>query len=516
MSYVLSIFAPPGNELLPSEIFELSELVSRLHHQPAPPDSRFADLARQLTRRYKDPGKTEGDSVWTEGPMDGEAATAVYNVGIATAQIDWMVPFVVRHARKLGLAVLDEQDGAAYLPDGSVLRVPRQSDDQSPTPKTLDMRDLHPAQLAPGEPYWLHLSKFFNTYPITAEFALKRMDELRAKPVGSLEEYQELVRRLTRRYPDSRTSMNSDQRIWAEDPADVPAGWVYSLCIKPEHITAVRPFMIDAANAFGLDLLDPQAMQMFLRDSDVVWQKRVWTSRKRELTKTVIINSVVEALRPLFEAHGFKYIKSLTGFNRKIKDGKQEIRFSSPGGQYVNASINILFKDKSGICQTVYPNLPANAADPLWFWGNLPSFVNPDDFGELYMDRNSGIGVYQEQHFAPLIAGMEKVFEERVLPLIDDINDIDGLDALLNPPVPERPFYRRRSAKRLIVAYLAHNPGFDQMVVDVLHELRNYSWEAEGDRAQRSKTESLRPKDAAEDLDAVMRLAKYLNHPAAN
>jgi hypothetical protein len=274
--------------------------------------------------------------------------------------------------------------------------------------------------------------------------------------------------------------------------------------------------MIDAANAFGLDLLDPQAMQMFLRDSDVVWQKRVWTSRKRELTKTVIINSVVEALRPLFEAHGFKYIKSLPGFNRKIKDGKQEIRFSSPGGQYVNASINIIFKDKSGICHTVYPNLPANAVDPLWFWENLPSFVNPDDFGELYMDRHRGVGVYQEPHFAPLIAGMEKVFEERVLPLIDDINNIDGLDALLNPPVPERPFYRRRSAKRLIVAYLARNPRFDQMVADVLHELRNYSWEAEGDRAQRSKTESLGPKDAVEDLDAVTRLAKYLNHPAAN
>lgn len=502
MSYVLSVFAPPADRPLPDDIYEIDALVSRLHKSRQVPDARMIELAQLLARSPGYSGKVDAALIDKENSVEGGA---VYNVGIVAAQAHWMVPAIARQACKLDLCVLDGQAAMAFLPNGKVVRAPATQQKAHGEPEAMQARDLAAARLAAGEPYWLHLSCHFTDLSPShdVKHAFKELERLRAKPAGLADPmFPLLIKRLTRRFPWI-SACDGLPTIWACDPADGrPNNWICSLAVKAEHIGEVRPVVIELANAFGVNIFDPHAMQIFRSDGDIVWNGHRWSSRKRYLSESLIRNTTIDAMRPLFEAHGFKHVKSADGFVRLFKDGRQEVRFWSNGYAYLSATVLLKLKEKSGIRMVVNPDMHPGRAGEFEFRAPLHRFAMQEDFGGLYMDRTGVVGVYQDAHFAPLIEGLEKIFLEKVFPLLDGIAGLKDMDRLLNGDRTfANPFYSSRIADRLIVAHLAGNAYFNELAAEEERLLHDYSWEREREKEYRRS-----PDDVAEDREHLARL----------
>jgi hypothetical protein len=205
---------------------------------------------------------------------------------------------------------------------------------------------------------------------------------------------------------------------------------------------------------------------------------------------------------PAFEAHGFKHVKSADGFVRLFKDGRQEVRFWSNGYAYLSATVLLKLKEKSGIRMVVNPDMHPSRAGEFEFHAPLHRFATQDDFGGLYMDRNGSVGIYQDAHFAPLIEGLEKIFLEKVFPLLDGIASLKDMDRLLNGDRTfTNLFYSSRIADRLIVAHLAGNTHFNELAAEEERLLHDYSWEREREKEYRRS-----PDDVAKDREHLARL----------
>ena len=125
MSYVLHIWPQPADKPVPRSVPELDKLVTQLTESKLPqPDPRFVELAQRLTSRYPCLTKAPEDSVWSDGPLDGRTSQGAYALGVQTAYLPEVVPFVVETARALGLNVYDMQAGEGHLADGTVLHRP--------------------------------------------------------------------------------------------------------------------------------------------------------------------------------------------------------------------------------------------------------------------------------------------------------------------------------------------------------------------------------------------------------
>lgn len=126
MSYVLHLWPVRAAEV-PRDIEAALSLVRRLRRQRLGEPGVFPGLAQALTSRY--PCITSGAAqelsemewAWSDGPLDGRTDDTVYAIGLRTAMLDEVLPFVVNEANARGVAVLDPQGGQAYLPGGTVL-----------------------------------------------------------------------------------------------------------------------------------------------------------------------------------------------------------------------------------------------------------------------------------------------------------------------------------------------------------------------------------------------------------
>ena len=125
MSYVLHIWPQPADKPVPRSVPELDKLVTQLTESKLPqPDPRFVELAQRLTSRYPCLTEAPEDSVWSDGPLDGRTSQGAYALGVQTAYLPEVVPFVVETARALGLNVFDMQAAEGHLADGTVLHRP--------------------------------------------------------------------------------------------------------------------------------------------------------------------------------------------------------------------------------------------------------------------------------------------------------------------------------------------------------------------------------------------------------
>lgn len=120
MSYVVHCWDFP----IPKTLADAVRLCGELQDRSRPQNSLFLHLARQLTARHPCIMELDDDdegAVWTDGPLDGASDSGVYSLGIQWQHLEAVQPFVVETATALGLVVFDDQQGAAYLPGGSVL-----------------------------------------------------------------------------------------------------------------------------------------------------------------------------------------------------------------------------------------------------------------------------------------------------------------------------------------------------------------------------------------------------------
>lgn len=115
MSYVLHIWETP----LPASLDEAAHVAFDLGGDQLGQNPGFLVLAGRLTARY--PCITvEADSVWSDGPLDGQTGERVYVLGVSGRHAE-VIAYVAQCAGKLGLTVFDMQAALAYLPSGQVL-----------------------------------------------------------------------------------------------------------------------------------------------------------------------------------------------------------------------------------------------------------------------------------------------------------------------------------------------------------------------------------------------------------
>jgi hypothetical protein len=166
MSYTVQIWEKSLAHPLLANIDAAVQLVEELLEAHPGQNPKFMALVERLTQRYPclndmpvPDGADEIDFnqlAWTDGNIDGQFDDAVFVLGINTSIVDEVQPFVIQEATALGLCVLDEQAGEAYLPGGRVLSVPRLADapvepnqDDDELPKTREVLRIIFERLTP-------------------------------------------------------------------------------------------------------------------------------------------------------------------------------------------------------------------------------------------------------------------------------------------------------------------------------------------------------------------------------
>lgn len=120
MSYVVYVFqAAEGYH--PDSVEEVMEEVDRQREMSSNGNPLFVQLATRLMEDFPE----EDEGVWVDGVLDGEPEGAVYNIGITSDYVDAVRLALLKHARDLGLTVLDEQAGEACMPDWRTVLAPR-------------------------------------------------------------------------------------------------------------------------------------------------------------------------------------------------------------------------------------------------------------------------------------------------------------------------------------------------------------------------------------------------------
>ena len=136
MSYVLKIWESP----LPASVIDADRICTALQLGGGAANPKYLELAARLTARYPDINDRDDDDdddpgVWTDGPLAGNARSAVLGIGVQTHALGEVLPFLIESARALGLLVYDTQAAALHLADGRVLGLVGRSAGTSPTPQ---------------------------------------------------------------------------------------------------------------------------------------------------------------------------------------------------------------------------------------------------------------------------------------------------------------------------------------------------------------------------------------------
>jgi hypothetical protein len=118
MSFTVAIVVPPVPAEEKAAWAALDEALQKRRQGPRSPV--FQELHDQLTARYPCPLSLPPDQkdedVWTDGPLIGCFENGAAVLGIRPARVDEVLPFLIRTANALGLAVFDEQNGKIHRP----------------------------------------------------------------------------------------------------------------------------------------------------------------------------------------------------------------------------------------------------------------------------------------------------------------------------------------------------------------------------------------------------------------
>lgn len=127
MSYSLHIWERPGGLPEPASLQQAGEQMLALERLARLVNPKFVALGCAMAEHFPvcEPGDAPDDAIWPCDPA-AEAATvtqAVWAVGIPDEHRVQVAHWVVQQATALGLTVLDDQLGMAFLPGGQVLPV---------------------------------------------------------------------------------------------------------------------------------------------------------------------------------------------------------------------------------------------------------------------------------------------------------------------------------------------------------------------------------------------------------
>lgn len=489
MSYLLQVFQPPEG-VSPSSPADVVAMVEALHLTSGSGDS---PAGRTLVRLLKASASPAQRGEWMAALAEDDEGP-VFNMLVETARADDLVALVVRCARTLRLAVLDQQAGVAYWPDGTEIRLAARP--RSPGGPEAEMASqLGPIQLSAGEPYRLYCGYFsVNERALAEQLPEMLARNMRSRQVEPAEWMMELQARLVREFGGHAGA----ESIWAEDL--VPARELFNvlpMAVKAERIRQVRPRILELVRSVDMNVFDPHAMQVHFADGHICWNGEHWWASWSEGGRVDAELPAAEVARQLareLERYGFAH-DGQGHLVRAFPDVKQTVVVH---GAHWDVQVYVVVE------VTRVTDLPEHVAIPSLpemrhtasIHAPLSVFVGDGDFDEpLFFDRQQNSTTIQRRaKIEPMAREIARVVVERVVPYCDARASVEAVHAAVNGPgAQQHPAWPVLPSTRLQIAYMAGEPRVAWMATQELEKLRAWKYDPGVRGLNRTEWERERP-----------------------
>ncbi len=447
MSYVIHVWESP----CPASFEQAAHIAFDQAQDVVGQNPSFLVLAGRLTARF--PCITRApDGVWSDGPFDGKTEERVYVLGVSDRHEE-VLAHVVECAARLGLTVFDMQSAIAYLPSGQMLA-------QLPAapPAPLPEPPAAPRFVAtPAIGYLIHVWEVprVNNYHEAPDIAFNRGGDV----LGQNLRFMVLAEWLNARFP-CNTLEPQAWRAGAVDGRTDKRVLVLDICDRHEEVVA---YIFHCASKLGLSAFDMQSETAL---NVMGWQLRPYVPPAEPAAPTVPMREQLPDIRDAVHEGMMRVLGDVGFVYDRTGEGHLILRF--PGGYH---RIGVPLYNYHPVCYKfhffVTTRLDEVAAIAGPFLG-----INPDhgkglacsqfDYGYLYGKAHTEYRVVSREGLAQAITEMNTVIVDKLLPLLDRISDVRGMDSLFNGPPTNPPFQSHgdQGFDALTLARLADNPDY--------------------------------------------------------
>ncbi len=347
--------------------------------------------------------------------------------------------------------------------------------------------------------------------PTSLRDALRLVDALRAHAVPN-PKFIEFARRLTARYP-CITSPESDELdeselAWSDGPLDGECdSAVYAIGLASGRLDEVHPFVIATARALGLNTMDEQSGACFLADGSELSLASPARATRDVAPPPVaraapvakpglhpglpdlsgLLDRMVQALQPFLDERGFVPDRQEPP-RSTARMLERPLRASFPGGDHQLVLIAVRHDRhlELGLVVVTRIDVVSDAMVKAAEWKRYPPGLRP---ATSVLRQRGWLGAAQgltpgqhgdfhhrfdtpedlPKHGADLLG----LCRTRLAPLLDQLQTVKGLDALLNPAPLSASLLGVdcAGAQHLIAARLAGRRDIERLCDDLLANL---------------------------------------------
>jgi len=276
--------------------------------------------------------------------------------------------------------------------------------------------------------------------PASLDDAVRIAFDLGEDVIGQNPGFLVLAGRLVARYPCITTDPDG---VWSDGPLDGKTEErAYVLGISDRHAEVVA-FVVECAGKLGLTVFDMQAGCAWLPSGRLLETGAAAPAWIDQLSPMDIRAAVLDGLMRVLGPYGFVY----------LTEGEQALQLAFPGGLH---RIVVPIADHHPAYQfgfTLMTRLDAVAAITADSWATVDYAYFHGESGKQYeVDSRPGLAL--------AITGMNIAAIDKLLPLLDLISDVHGMDALYNAAGP---FRKDDGHLALTLARLADSPDYAAM-----------------------------------------------------
>jgi hypothetical protein len=321
------------------------------------------------------------------------------------------------------------------------------------------------------------------SWPSSAAEARQLLSQLSAVQLGQNPKFLTLAAKLTERYPciclPEADDIAEDEWAWSDGPLDGKTNSAkYSIGLNTGMLDEVRPFVLQEAKELGLNVADDQAGETQLANGTLLSANAVEpkashapASKYDDVpTRRELEQAVFERLVPFMESRGYKAKKSDHSFKCSFPGGWHQITLFTEDRWPLHCRFKLLvasrFDAVTDLAVAVgMPHLSpkeskhqrTTVVDNAKWLNSTAEFIHADN-KEYVVAKKTELENVLKHFFAQL--------ENRLFPILEKYQTIEGLDELLNPdPVTGSMFFtsHENGSANVIAAYLAHNPRLAQL-----------------------------------------------------
>jgi len=182
--------------------------------------------------------------------------------------------------------------------------------------------------------------------------------------------------------------------------------------------------------------------------------------------KQNVLRAIRSQLKHLLMPLGFKACKDGEGFDRKIEGGKQHfgIALCRNGLRFEFAPVTSMRLDIVENISNLFSGTPEDLRS-----GTMTMVVLPD----ILTGVERMYPATTQDEIAASVDEVERLLIETVIPFLDAHQDLKSIDRAMNKNGLDTSFHPWRAVHSLIVAHLAGNPRFDELVSRYRDEMLN-------------------------------------------